>query len=139
MMEAKLANFYLEEEKRRKLNMVMGPMDFNSVKQNAIELNYDILEVLGVGARGKTIVKKIRNRELNVIRVLKIISKSKYSSPVELKTIKSDLSVMKIVDHPNIVKIYEYYEDDANLYVIMEYCSGGLLIDGLLKKEILNE
>ena len=78
MMEAKLANHYLEEEKRRKVNMVMQPVDFSSVKQNAIELNYDILEVLGLGARGKTIVKKIRHRALNVLRVLKVISKSKY-------------------------------------------------------------
>lgn len=32
---------------------------------------------------------------------------------------------MKAVDHPNIVKLFEFFEDDLNIYIITEYCAGG--------------
>jgi calcium-dependent protein kinase len=33
------------------------------------------------------------------------------------------------LDHPNIVKYYETYDDDNYIYMVMEYCSGGELFD----------
>jgi calcium-dependent protein kinase len=32
---------------------------------------------------------------------------------------------MKAVDHPNILKMFEFFEDDEKLFIITEYCSGG--------------
>lgn len=42
-----------------------------------------------------------------------------------------EISVLQMVDHPNVIKLYEYLEDDKNLYLILEYCSGGELFDRL--------
>jgi serine/threonine protein kinase len=39
--------------------------------------------------------------------------------------IKNEISIMKVVDHPSIVKLYEFFEDDENFYIIQEFCSGG--------------
>jgi calcium-dependent protein kinase len=39
--------------------------------------------------------------------------------------------VLKMQDHPNVIKLYEYYEDSANLYLILEYADGGELFDRL--------
>ena len=36
---------------------------------------------------------------------------------------------MKNVDHPNIIKIYEYYSEPKLLYIVMEFCDGGELFD----------
>lgn len=33
------------------------------------------------------------------------------------------------MDHPNILKIYEFYQDDTNFYIVSEYCDGGELFD----------
>lgn len=49
---------------------------------------------------------------MDVIRALKVIKKSKYKSPQELKMIKNEIAIMKLVDHPNIVKLFEFFEDD---------------------------
>lgn len=38
------------------------------------------------------------------------------------------------MDHPNILKIYEYYEDSEYLYIITEYCNGGNLFDSIIMK-----
>lgn len=94
-----------------------------SERKNPIEINYEVLEIIGQGGFG--VVKKVKHKELDVIRALKIIKKSKYKSNAELKMIKNEIHVMKMVDHPNIVKLFEFFEDDDNFYIITEYCSGG--------------
>jgi calcium-dependent protein kinase len=87
-----------------------------SHRRNPIEVNYEVLEVIGKGGYGE--VKKVKHKELDVIRALKVIKKSRYKSAAELKMIKNEISIMKVVDHPNIVKLYEFFEDDENFYII---------------------
>lgn len=59
------------------------------------------------------------------MRALKIIKKSKYTTISELKMIKNEINNMKAVDHPNIVKLFEFFEDDENIYILTELCTGG--------------
>lgn len=94
-----------------------------SERKNPIEETYEILDLIGMGGYGE--VKKVRHKELDVIRALKTISKSKYRTPGEVKIIKNEIQFMKAVDHPNIVKLFEFFEDEENLYIITEYCQGG--------------
>ena len=42
-----------------------------------------------------------------------------------LDELRNEISVLRSLDHPNIVKAYEVYETKYNIYVVMEYCSGG--------------
>ena len=81
----------------------------------------------------------MRHKELDVIRALKTIKKSKYKTPAELKSIRNEIQIMKVVDHPNIVKLFEFFEDDENLYIITEYCAGGQLFEAMLKKKTFSE
>ena len=46
---------------------------------------------------------------------------------------------MKCVDHPNIVKLYEFFEDDEHIYIITELCSGGPLFDEIVKRKTFSE
>jgi len=46
---------------------------------------------------------------------------------------------MRQVDHPNIVKMHEVFEDEKYLYLVMELLSGGELFDQILKKEKFTE
>lgn len=38
------------------------------------------------------------------------------------------------MDHPNILKLYEVFQDDARFYVVTELCTGGELFDEILKR-----
>ena len=38
-----------------------------------------------------------------------------------LNLIKNEIAKMKVVDHPNIVKLFEFFEDDENMYIIKDY------------------
>lgn len=43
------------------------------------------------------------------------------------------MNILKQLDHPNIMKIFESYEDKASYYIIVEYCSGGELFDRIIE------
>lgn len=42
-----------------------------------------------------------------------------------LEELKNEISILQSLDHPNIVKAYEVYVSKVNMYIVMEYCSGG--------------
>lgn len=44
---------------------------------------------------------------------------------IYLDELRNEIEVLRSLDHPNIVKAYEVYETPRNIYVLMEYCSGG--------------
>lgn len=46
---------------------------------------------------------------------------------------------MKSLDHPNIIWIYEYFQDNNNIYIVMEYFDGEELFDKIIKVHHFNE
>lgn len=50
-----------------------------------------------------------------------------------IKDIQNEINVLKDLDHPNIVKFYSTYVEDNNIYLVMEYVSGGELFKTILK------
>ncbi len=100
---------------------------------------YDYIKLLGEGSYGK--VSKVINRKNGLIRALKAISKKKGEKINEehRNKIVKEIEILKILDHPNIIKVYEYYETDTKLYIITEFCSGGELFEKILKVRNFNE
>lgn len=45
----------------------------------------------------------------------------------------NEIDILKQLDHPNIVKIYEFYQDKSNFYLITEFIEGGELFDKITK------
>ena len=45
--------------------------------------------------------------------------------------LRNEIELLKMLDHPNVIKLYEYYEDRDNIYLILEFCDGGELFDRL--------
>ena len=41
----------------------------------------------------------------------------------------NEIKILKEIDHPNIIKIIEYYESQRSLYIVIEYLDGGELFD----------
>ena len=49
------------------------------------------------------------------------------------------MTILSQLDHPNILKIYEYFEDEAKLYIVTELCTGGELFDRIIENGKLTE
>merc|ERR1712154_667394 len=46
---------------------------------------------------------------------------------------KQEIAIMKMMDHPNIIKLFETFEDHRNIYLVMELCAGGELFDRIIE------
>ena len=68
------------------------------------------------------------NKDFQV--AVKVISKKKHSR--HLRMIKQEFALLKNLDHPNIANYQEQFEDEHNLYLVMELCSGGELFDKMV-------
>lgn len=58
---------------------------------------------------------------------IKVLNKSKLKD--NINSIKEEVKILTKLDHPNIVKYYETYDDVKYMYLVMEYCPGGELFD----------
>ena len=72
------------------------------------------------------------------LRAMKVIKKETSTSEY-LSSLLSEIEILKQLDHPNIVKIYEFYQDKYNFYLITEYIEGGELFDKIVKNKYLKE
>ena len=99
--------------------------------------NYDILKKLGNGTFGQ--VYKIMHKKTGNIRAMKIIPKNNLKPGFTDKDIIHEITIMKNLDHPHIIKIYEFYIDEENYYLINEFCTEGDLSEKMYKLKSLPE
>jgi len=89
---------------------------------------YDIdKKKLGEGSYGT--VSKATNKSTGAVRAVKSISKAQMKN---MEGFKKEIAIMKMMDHPNIIKLFETFEDHRNIYLIMEICAGGELFDRII-------
>ena len=89
---------------------------------------YDVLKQLGKGGYGK--VYEVKNKKTGEIRACKHLSKLNVK---DLDKFRREIEIMKKMDHPNIIKIYEVFESERSLYIIMEECKGGEIFDRIIE------
>ena len=111
--------------------------DFVAEKQGKLRDSYRIGNKLGDGAFGS--VRKITHRVTGEIRAVKTIHKKNLRSEDERQTFFNEVSVLRALDHPNILKLYEYYQDEKNYYLITELCNGGELFDRIISHGSFSE
>ena len=70
-----------------------------------------------IGAYGE--VRKCLNKETNALRAVKIINK-KYLEEEEKQKLLSEISILKQMDHPNILKLYEFFQDYKRYFLVTE-------------------
>ena len=92
------------------------------IKKSKLSDYYKILNELGQGSYGA--VKLVQHLKLGDIRAMKIIKKKNSSCENEIK-------ILRLISHPNIINIYEIFEDSKNYYIMYEYIQGGELIDAI--------
>ena len=93
---------------------------------------------LGKGSFG-TVYKGINKDNSDNALAIKTIDK-KHLSKDEIQDIHNEVKLIQSCDHSNIVNYYETYEDSRFIYLCMELCTGGELIDDFSsKKKKLNE
>ncbi|XP_074036332.1 nuak family kinase 1 isoform X1 [Leptinotarsa decemlineata] len=124
------------------VNNIMGGIEnTGTVKQHnhkkKLRQRFDIIKKLGQGTFGK--VQLGINKETGQEVAIKTIKKSKIESEADLVRIRREIQIMSSVQHPNIIHIYEVFENREKMVLVMEYAAGGELYDYLSERKVLDQ
>jgi len=88
---------------------------------------YQVLKKIGEGSFSK--VYKVKEKETGEIRAMKQVDKSKI---IDIKNFKTEIKILAMLDHPNILRLFDVIEDSKYFYLIMELCTGGELLSRMI-------
>ncbi|KAJ7976587.1 CDPK-related kinase [Quillaja saponaria] len=111
-------------------------LDKNFGFSNQFLTHYELGEEVGRGHFGYTSSAKGKKGSLKGQDVaVKVISKSKMTTAIAIEDVRREVKILRaLTGHKNLVQFYEAYEDDDNVYVVMELCKGGELLDRILSR-----
>jgi len=89
--------------------------------------DYKEKKLLGEGSFGQ--VYLVKHKIIGATRAMKVIQKVEDIDENNIVEILNEINVLKKIDHPNIIKLFEFYFKDDNYYLITEYCGGGELFE----------
>ena len=113
---------------KESIKIKYGKRNFVGKSEGLLLDNYEVIRKLGKGGFGK--VYEVKNKKTNEIRACKHLSKLNIYN---LEKFEREINVLINSDHPNIIKIYEIYESDHSLYIVMEECKGGEVFDRIIE------
>lgn len=114
-------------------NIKFDKSNFINTKFKNLFEDYNVLERLGQGGFGS--VYKIINKKNKNIRACKLIKKQTEDD----LSFFNEFKILKTIDHPNIIKLYELYSDSKFYYLVEELCEGGDLYSYIKNKKNFTE
>lgn len=106
-------------------------------KGNVLMQKYDVGKFLGKGNFAK--VYHARNLETGQSVAIKVIEKEKVLKVGLMDQTKREISVMRKVNHPNIVQLYEVMATKTKIYFVMEFAKGGELFNEIAKGKLMED
>ena len=99
----------------------------------------DYVKISAIGQGSYSSVYRVKNKYTDSIRAMKIIIKSFVISEEDEEEIWNEVSVLRTLDHPNILKIFEFYSYKDTYSIVTELCSGGQLYHEIIDKGPFDE
>ena len=96
-------------------------------------LDFELWEELGEGSFGK--VFKVKHKKNKKIYAIKQIKKQVISRNKLIEHAKGEIRIMYSLNHPNIIKLYNHFEDETSIYLVLEYASKGHLLQELQRQK----
>ena len=90
---------------------------------------YKVEQTIGRGAYAS--VKKAKDRVTGKHVAIKVMSKRKMTADDEMFLVR-EIEIMRQIDHPNVVRLMDVFEDERHWCLVMELITGGELLDKLL-------
>ncbi|CAJ1377265.1 unnamed protein product [Effrenium voratum] len=88
-----------------------------------------------VNAGGSAQVFKAMEKATKALRAIKRIVKG----AGDIGRVIQEVAIMKTLDHPNIIKLFETFEDDRHLFLVLEFCKGGDVLDRVVADGVMDE
>ncbi|XP_038894385.1 CBL-interacting serine/threonine-protein kinase 23-like isoform X2 [Benincasa hispida] len=98
---------------------------------------YELGRTLGEGNFAK--VKFARNSETGENVAIKILDKEKVLKHKMISQIKREISTMKLIRHPNVIRMFEVMASKSKIYIVLEFVTGGELFDKIVSRGRMKE
>ena len=119
-------------ESRRSSSIIFEKLS----KQGDYKKKYEYVATIGHGSFGK--VRLYRDRQCKAINyAIKTLKKDIFNAH-SIESLKREIDILRSLDHPNIVKYFETYEDDLLLHIVMEHIPGDNLFKMITNKVYVN-
>eukprot|EP00183_Erythrolobus_madagascarensis_P001666 CAMPEP_0185850800 /NCGR_PEP_ID=MMETSP1354-20130828/4798_1 /TAXON_ID=708628 /ORGANISM="Erythrolobus madagascarensis, Strain CCMP3276" /LENGTH=419 /DNA_ID=CAMNT_0028551525 /DNA_START=31 /DNA_END=1290 /DNA_ORIENTATION=- len=113
---------------------------FESAAGQNISNYYRLGRTIGSGSFGSVRLAESKDPDDSTIYVVKVIEKGDERNRMKYrKYLDRETAILRSVRHPNIVAIYDIFESEKNLSLVMEYCDGGDLFDRISESNSLTE
>lgn len=131
----KLSFYFKESEEQKKIELKKY-FEKYCIKSNLLR-HYRVQEPLGKGGFATVYLmqRKLDHKQFAV----KLIKKSTIKKPKELRYLLSEIDILRMVDHPNIVQTYEVHELEKYIAIVQEYLDGGSLRNYIKDKDEVDE
>ena len=107
--------------------------------KNPALLSQNYLQSVKIGEGSHGFVRVATHKISGQKRAIKSIEKSKFSEAERRDMFLNEINILKQMDHPNIVKLFEFYEDNTHFHLVTEYVAGGELFDYIISTKRLSE
>jgi calcium-dependent protein kinase len=126
----------IKQEKPKKCSLVSSPLsskvEFSkSKKKLGIHSEYSFTQIIGHGQFGTVRAAVKKSDEDKKTIAIKSIPKKNFSNN---KPLRREFKIMTTIDHPNIVRLIDAYEDQLYLHLVMEMCTGGNIFERIVQQ-----
>ncbi|CAM9608622.1 unnamed protein product, partial [Ectocarpus sp. 13 AM-2016] len=139
-LEAQMNEMSLSEEQKKTYREELGKMEAQTMRETRKRLSTDdfnSLAIIGRGAFGE--VRLVRKKDTGVVWALKSMTKDAMVVKNQVGHVQAERDILAASDNAWVVGLEYSFQDDINLYMIMEFLPGGDLMSLLMKEDIFPE
>eukprot|EP00752_Nemacystus_decipiens_P017621 g15792.t1 len=139
-LEAQMDQMSLSEEQKKTYREELGKMEAQTMRETRKRLSTDdfnSLAIIGRGAFGE--VRLVRKKDTGVVWALKSMTKDAMVVKNQVGHVQAERDILAASDNAWVVGLEYSFQDDINLYMIMEFLPGGDLMSLLMKEDIFPE
>ena len=100
--------------------------------------SYSFNELIGKGSFSQ-VYKAVNKNDKNVYSIKIMDKKLLMENNSNLQSIIDEIKILRMLDHPNIMKLYEVYESQVYVYIVGEYLNGGELLEEIKTRKVYAE
>jgi serine/threonine protein kinase len=141
-LEDKLSTMSLDEVEKNRYREVFMKIEADEKRDSVKRLStndFEPLAVIGRGAFGEVRLVRMRGRFSREVYAMKSMMKEAMIMKNQVRHIRAERDILTESENPWIVTLYYSFQDERNLYMVMEYLPGGDLMGLLMKEDIFSE
>ncbi|XP_037280274.2 serine/threonine-protein kinase warts [Rhipicephalus microplus] len=139
-LEAEMAKVGLSEEAQRQIRHMLYQKESNYIRRSRAKMDKSMfkhIKRIGVGAFGE--VALVRKHDTNQLYAMKTLSKEDVLKRNQVAHVKAERDILAEADNEWVVKLYYSFQDERNLYFVMDYIPGGDLMSLLIRLGVFEE